>query len=104
MRYGPARLQEQGASDSDRYRQHHSAATPQIPDAPVQNRMCGSLYMYDQTGGVASTVYAAAIQWFQPWAALRQHADGGKPGVGTYADTVWCAQHEPTVPSSSLQR
>ena len=55
MRYGQARLQEQGASDSDRYRQHHSAATPQIPDAPVQNRMCGG--SYDQTGGVGPAQY-----------------------------------------------
>jgi hypothetical protein len=80
---------------------------PQIPDAPVQNRMCGG--SYDQTGGVGPAQYTPGIRRSHSVASTlgsltAAHEDGGKPMVGTYADALWCAQHEPTVPYSGLRR
>ena len=44
------------------------------------------------------------MQRLQPWAASRQHADGGYARMDTYANAVWCAQHEPAVPGTGLRR
>ena len=77
---------------------------PQIPGAPVQNRMCG--VPYDQNGGAGPPQYTpqpfGGFNPGQPYGSI--YADGGKPSMDTYADAVWCAQYEPTVPSSDLRR